>query len=132
MFGKRDAETSPRKFWTWFAAEAEGLTNALEALSRGEADAEWALSGLNDRIARFDSTLQADVIRTLDGQCHMTVTGAENAVNALLAAAPRLHGWTFSPPIEAADRRRVPFRLAPLPSLDRLNQPLTGLYEAYA
>lgn len=132
MFGKRDAETSPRKFWTWFAAEAQGLTNALEALSRGEADAEWAFSSLNHRIARFDSTLSADVVRTLDGQCHMTISGADNAVDALLAAAPAIFGWSFSATAEMAGRPRVPFRLAPRPSLDRLTQPLTGLYEAYA
>jgi hypothetical protein len=132
MFGRRDGDASPRRFWNWFASEAQGLTNALEALSRGEADAEWAFAGLNDRITRFDSTLQADVIRTLDGECQLTVSGAEAAVNALLDAAPVLRGWRISSSIDSADRRRVPFRLAPRPSLDRLNQPLSGLHEAWA
>lgn len=132
MFGRRDVETNPRRFWSWFASEAQGLTNALEALSRGEADGDWAFAGLNDRIARFDSTLSADVVRTLDGACHLTVSGAENAVHALLDAAPAITGWRFSASAEVADRRRVPFRLAPRPSLDKLNDPLSGLHEAWA
>jgi hypothetical protein len=132
MFGRRDGEANARRFWSWFAAESQGLTNALEALSRGEADAEWAFAGLNDRISRFDSTLQADAVRTLDGQCHMTISGAEQAVHALLAAAPRVSGWRFTAAATADDRRRVPFKVAPRPSLDSLTQPLSGHHEAYA
>lgn len=132
MFSLSDTKASPRRFWAWFAAEAHGLTNALEALARGEADAEWALAGLNDRIQRFDSTLEADIVRTLDGQCHMTVSGAEASVRALLGGAPQLAGWRFTPHADLADRRRVPFRLAPRPSLDLLNQPLFGRHDAYA
>jgi hypothetical protein len=132
MFGRRDGVVNSRRFWSWFASEAQGLTNALEALARGEADAEWALAGLNDRISRCDSTLAADVVRTLDGQCHLTISGADNAVHALLDIAPALAGWCFSANANVADRRRVPFKLAPRPSLDCLTQPLSGHHEAWA
>lgn len=132
MFGKRDVEMSPRRFWAWFETEAHGIANAFEALSRGEADADWALRALNTRISRFNASVEADIVRTLDGQCHLTVSGDEKAVRDLLAAAPILRGWRFTVAADLADRRRIPFRLAPRPSLDTLAEPLSGLYEAYA
>lgn len=131
MFGRREMDGSPKRFWRWFASEAQGIANALEALQRGEADAEWALAGLNDRIRRFDSTLEADVVRALDGHCHMTISGADAAVDALLAEAPRLAGWRFSRRNALADNRRVPFRVAPRPSADALGV-ISARYEAYA
>ena len=131
MFGRRDIDLNPRRFWSWFASEAHGVANALEALQRGEADAEWALVGLNERIRRFDSTLEADVVRTLDGHCHMTISGSDASVEALLAVAPRLAGWQFSPRAGLADTRRVPFRTAPRPSLDLLGG-ISARHEAYA
>lgn len=131
MFRKREADTSPKRFWSWFSAEAHGIANALEALSRGEADAEWAIAGLNARIKRVDSTLEADVTRSLDGTCCLTLTGADAAVDALLNVAPRIKGWRFSPPAPGASRVRIPFLRAPRPSLDVLTSPLTGLHEAY-
>jgi hypothetical protein len=132
MFGKRDVEMSPRRFWAWFETEAHGIANAFEALSRGEADADWTLKALNSRISRFNASVEADIVRTLDGQCHLTLSGDEKAVHDLLAAAPILRGWRFTPAADLIDRRRIPFRLAPRPSLDTLAQPLSGLYEAYA
>lgn len=132
MFGRREEDTAPRRFWSWFASEAQGFTNALEALSRGEADADWALADINQRLARIDATLEADVSRTLDGECHFTLTGADATAHALVDTAPALRGWRFSVGRDAADRRRVPFRLAPRPSLDALAQPLSGLHEAWA
>jgi len=131
MFGKRDFDSSPKRFWAWFSAEAQGIANALEALSRGEADAEWAIAGLNARIQRVDSTLEADVVRSLDGTCCLTITGADNAVDGLLELAPRLRGWRFSPPAPDASRARIPFLRAPRPSLDVLASPLRALHEAY-
>ena len=131
MFGRRDIDLNPRRFWSWFASEAQGISNALEALQRGEADAEWALVGLNDRIRRFDSTLEADVVRTLDGHCHMTISGADASVDALLAAAPRLAGWRFSLRAGLVDTRRVPFRLTPRPSMDILGA-ISARHDAYA
>lgn len=131
MFGRRDIDLNPRRFWSWFASEAQGVANALEALQRGEADAEWALAGLNGRIRRFDSTLEADVVRGLDGHCHMTISGADAAVDALLNVAPELPGWRFSPRNALADTRRVPFRAAPRPSMDVLGA-ISGRHEAYA
>jgi len=132
MFGKRDVEMNPRRFWAWFATEAQGIANALEALARGEADADWALESLNTRIRRFHASLEADVVRALDGQCHLTLSGEDEAVQAMLSAAPVLAGWRITPADRLADRRRIPFRLAPRPSPDTLAQPLSGLYEAYA
>ena len=67
MFGRGSVELNPRKFWSWFAAERHGIVNALEALQRGEADADWAINAINERIRRFDATLEADVVLTLDG-----------------------------------------------------------------
>jgi hypothetical protein len=133
MFSRKDSDANSRRFWSWFQAEAQGLSNALEALVRGESDAEWALDRLNQRVRRFDATLEADLILTLDGVCQMTISGQEHAIHALLDNAPAVRGWRFSTgQAGLADRRRIPFRLAPRPSLDLLNQPLSGHHEAYA
>lgn len=137
MFGRRSTETPPlsmatRRFWTWFRAEAQGIANAFEALARGEADADAALDGLNARIRRIDASLDADVVRTLDGQCHMTISGNERAIDAVIAAAPLMPGWRFTPRAVLADPRRVPFRLAPRPSLDLLAAPISARHDAYA
>lgn len=129
MFSKRgEGDFSPKRFWRWFAREARGIANALEALSRGEADAEWALISLNERIRRYDVSLEADVVRTLDGRCQMIVSGgADESVMALLEAAPSLAGWTFATHLESQPMRRVPFRRAPRPSLDTLDSPVGAL-----
>ncbi len=132
MFGKRDGDMNSGRFWSWFASEAQGIANALEALQRGESDAEWTLIGLNERIRRFDPALSADVARTLDGHCHMTISGPDIAVHALLERAPRLACWRFSPVHGVTDTRRVPFRLAPRPSMDSLAAPISAHHEAYA
>lgn len=132
MFGKRDGDMNSRRFWSWFASEAQGIANALEALQRGESDAEWAMIGLNERIRRFDPALEADVARTLDGRCHMTISGPDARVHALLERAPRLAGWRFTSRESVTDTRRVPFRLTPRPSLDSLASPISARHEAYA
>lgn len=131
MFGRRDFDSSPKRFWAWFSAEAQGIANVLEALSRGEADAEWALATLNTRIKRVDFTLEADVVRSLDGMCCLTLTGSDAAVDGLIETAPRLRGWRISPPVPETSRVRIPFLRAPRPSLDVLASPLTALHEAY-
>jgi hypothetical protein len=131
MFGRRQVDPSPRRFWSWFSGQSDGLRNAIEALARGEADAEWALIGLNERIRRYDASLEADVMRTLDGRCQMAISGgAPDLVLALLNAAPSIAGWTFTPRLEQVSR--VPFRVAPRPSLDLLATPLSAHHEAYA
>jgi hypothetical protein len=130
MFGRR-IDITPRRFWSWFITESQGMSNALEALARGEADAEWAIAGLNAQVKRIDSTLEADVVRTLDGDCHLTLSGRDDAVNALLDCAPRIAGWRFSSRVTAADTRRIPFRVAPRPSLDRIGAPIAARHEAY-
>lgn len=133
MFTRKDSDANRRRFWSWFQAESQGLSNALAALVRGEADAECALDQLNQRIRRFDASLEADLVLCLDGVCHMTVSGQEAGIRALLDGAPAVRGWRFSAGhAEMADRRRIPFRLAPRPSMDHLNQPLAGHHEAYA
>jgi hypothetical protein len=128
MFSKREGDFSPKRFWRWFARESKGIANAIEALARGEADAEWALIGLNERIRRYDASLEADVIRTLDGRCQMIVSGgADESVMMLLEAAPSLAGWTFATHLHAQPTRRVPFRRAPRPSLDIVDAPVGTL-----
>lgn len=132
MLGRRGIDSNPKRFWTWFAAEAQGVANALEALSRGEADAEWMIAGLNDRIKRVDSTLEADVSRSADGHCCLTLSGADAAVDAVLNSAPDLRGWRIAPRATAPAKQRLPFLRVPLPSLDVLASPITARYEAYA
>jgi hypothetical protein len=128
MFSKREGDFSPKRFWRWFARESKGIANAIEALARGEADAEWALIGLNERIRRYDASLEADVIRTLDGRCQMIVSGGtDESVMTLLEAAPSLAGWTFATHLDAQPTRRVPFRRAPRPSLDIVDAPVGAL-----
>jgi hypothetical protein len=125
MFGPRRGDFNPRRFWSWFASEAAGLSNAIEALTRGEAEAEWALIGLNERIRRYDPSLEADVVCTLDGWRLMTISGGSaESVSKLLSAAPAARGWRFAPHAHQSDPRRVPFRLAPRPSLDLLPAPI--------
>jgi hypothetical protein len=130
MFSKREGDHNPRRFWSWFAAEHQGLANSIEALARGEADAEWALIGLTDRIHRYDPTVDADIFRNLDGACQMVVTGPVEAVEALLAAAPASRTWSFVSRAVPADARRVPARVAPRPSSDATE--ISAYYEAYA
>ncbi len=132
MFGRRDGDHNPRRFWSWFSSEAQGLANGIEALTRGETDAEWLLIGLNQRIQRYSARLEADLSRTLDGACLLTISGPdEKAIAALIEAAPALRGWRIAPRAAIADQRRVPFRLAPQPSLDILS-PIQARHEAYA
>jgi hypothetical protein len=120
--GFRSQSSGARRFWSWFGAEADGLANSLEALSRGETDAETAFAALNARMARFDDTLQADLVRTLDGGSELRLSGGrEGSMQALLETAPRRAGWRFAPAAAHMDARRVPFRLAPRPSLDALS-----------
>ena len=133
MFGRREGDLNPRRFWSWFSNEAQGLANAIEALARGESDAEWALIGLNERIQRYHPHLQADVVRTLDGKHQMAVSGGtDEIVAALLNAAPAKAGWSFVARTVEADTRRVPFRVAPRPSMDALASPISAHHEAYA
>lgn len=132
MFGRREGDLNSRRFWSWFAGEAAGLANSMEALARGESDAEWALIGLNERIHRFDPALEADLVRDVDGACRMTVSGPDASVDALIHAAPAIKGWRFAPQTVAADTRRVPFRRAPHPSMDLMGSPIQARHEAYA
>jgi hypothetical protein len=141
MFGRRDGDNNPRRFWSWFAGEAQGLANGIEALARGESDAEWLLIGLNQRIHRYNPRLEADLSRTLDGRCLLTLSGADDiavdrAIAALVDAAPALRGWRIAPRAAIAEQRRVPFRLAPRPSLDAPLpdglSPIQARHEAYA
>jgi hypothetical protein len=132
MFQRRQGDLNPRRFWSWFAGEAHGLANVIEALMRGESDADWVLAGLNRRIGRYLLGLEADLSRTIDGECLMTISGANQpAIAALIAAAPAMRGWRFAPRASQADTPRVPFRLAPRPSLDIASQ-ISGRHEAYA
>ena len=130
MFNRKDGDLNPRRFWSWFAAEHQGLANSIEALARGEADAEWALIGLTERIHRYDPAVEADIFRNLDGTCQMVVTGPAESVSALLAAAPAARTWVFVSGVMSAASARVPYRPAPRPSTDA--SPISAHYEAYA
>lgn len=133
MFGRREGDLNTRRFWSWFSQEAQGIANAIEALARGESDAEWALIGLNERIRRFHPALEADIVRTLDGQHLMIVSGgAEETVALLLDAAPSMYGWRFETRTTHADTRRVQFRQAPRPSMDAMDAPISARHDAYA
>ena len=132
MFGRREGDLNTRRFWSWFSQEAQGIANAIEALSRGESDAEWALIGLNERIRRFHPALEADVVRTLDGQHLVIMSGAVETVTLLLNAAPEMDGWRFETRATQADTHRVPFRRAPRPSMDAMDAPISARHEAYA
>jgi hypothetical protein len=132
MLGRRRGDFNPRRFWSWFSGEAQGLANAIEALSRGESDAEWQMIALNERIRRYDPDLEADIVRSLDGTCHLTVSGgSDHSIAALLHAAPRTFGWRFTTRAGLSDQRRVPFRVAPRPSMDD-HSPVESAYEAWA
>ncbi len=53
MFGRRDGDSDPITLLRpGSPVQAHGLHNGIEALTRGEADAEWLLIGLNQRIQR--------------------------------------------------------------------------------
>ncbi len=130
MFGRRGGDFNARRFWSWFAAEAQGLFNGMEALQRGESDAEWALIGLNERLKRYDARLTADLARGLDGACELTVTGEAASTAALLANAPPLRGWRFRNGEVAALAPRIPFRVAPRPAFDASR--IEARHEAYA
>ncbi len=119
MLGRRRGDFNPRRFWNWFSNEAQGLANAIEALARGESDAERQLIALNDRIRRFDPGMEADVVRTLDGACMLAVAGgSDHSLAALLNSAPVLRGWRIVSRAGLTDPRRVPFRTTPRPSMD--------------
>jgi hypothetical protein len=130
MFSRKQGDHNPRRFWSWFAAEHQGLANSIEALARGEADAEWALIGLTERIHRYDPALEADIFRNLDGTCQMVVTGPKESVDALLSAAPAARTWVFVSGVMSAQTSRVPYRVAPRPSTDA--SPISAHHEAYA
>lgn len=133
MFGRRKGDLNSRRFWSWFSGEAQGLANGAEALMRGESDAEWQLIELNERIRRFSEGMEADVSHTLDGLYLLSISGPAERVAMLLNAAPVVKGWRLAPRDMGADadKRRVPFRLAPRPSLDAVS-PIEARYEAYA
>jgi hypothetical protein len=131
VFQKRESDFNPGRFWRWFGREAQGIANGMEALARGEAEAEWMLIGLNERLKRYDASLTADVCKTLDGQYRLSLRGeGTTAIKALMEAAPALAGWRIStePP---EDLRRMPFKMAPRPSLDA-GGTIEGLHEAWA
>lgn len=126
VFNRRN----PVRFWRWFAAEAQGLSMGLEALARGEADADRLLAGLCSQIQRYDASIQADLVRALDGSGELHLFGgSESSLNTLLLAAPALPGWRIM--AHAPEAPRVAYRPAPRPSLDVLGM-IEGRHEAYA
>ena len=134
MFQRRRlaGDLNAKRFWTWFAGEAQGLRNGMEALARGEADAGLALDKLNIRIRRYHPNLEADVVRGLDGLCELQISGGSQAALVdLTTRAPRLAGWRITSHANQSTTRRVPFLAAPRPSMD-LGLGIQGRHEAYA
>lgn len=130
MFNRRKGDLNSGKFWRWFAGEAQGLSMGIEALARGEADADWLLAGLCSQIRRYDASMQADIVRAVDGSCELHLFGGTDAsLNALIVAAPALPGWRIM--AHAPEASRVPYRRAPRPSMDLLGL-IEGRHEAYA
>jgi hypothetical protein len=104
----------------------------LKPSQRGEADAEWAIAGLNARIQRVDSTLEADVVRSLDGTCCLTITGADNAVDGLLERWPRACvAGGFRPRRPGCEPCAHPLPARAPAVAGRPRSPLTALHEAY-
>jgi hypothetical protein len=132
MFSRRSGDTNPRRFWSWFAAEAQGLSNGLEALARGESDGNWLFEALSANIHRYDAGMTADLVRSPDGTCELHLSGgSELNLATLLTAAPKLAGWRVMALVLPTSERRVPARIAPRPSLDLLS-PIQARHEAYA
>jgi|GEM_PF-1496303 len=131
MFFAPRPEVSSRRFWRWFAGEAAGLANALEALARGEADGSCAIDRLNRRIRSIDPRLEADVVRDADGLCRLSLTGEAPGLAHLLASAPRLAGWRIQAHHAGAPAPRIPFLRAPRPSLDEHALPVMGGWDAF-
>ncbi len=131
MFSRREGDHNPRRFWSWFAAEHQGLANSIEALARGEADAEWALIGLTERIHRYDPTVDADIFRNLDGTCQMVSDRPGRGGRSPARRRPRLAhlDLRLAPcPGRCAPRARP--GVAPRPSSDATE--ISAYYEAYA
>lgn len=128
---RRRGDFNTNRFWRWFAAEADGLANGIEALARGEADAEWLLIGVNERVRAYDPDLVADLRKTPYSACELVIRGHDpRSAVALVLAAPRLPGWSFTTAAATETAPRVPFRLAPRPSLDIST--ITARHDAYA
>ena len=101
MFGRGAIELNPRKFWSWFASESQGIANALEALQRGEADAEWAIIGLNERIRRFEklyATIAATDIDWWTRQYLLALSGENPAAETLAVGGARKESRSGRPP----------------------------------
>lgn len=100
-------------FWGWFAREAGGYRNALEALSRGEADAYSEMERLNRRVRRIHSGMRATVALGADGDCRLTFSGRERNIAQVLKSARNLPGWQVGfDEIDAAPARRPARRKA--------------------
>jgi hypothetical protein len=82
------------RFWGWFAGEAAGYRNALEALRRGEADGAATFNRLDRRVSRIGDRIQAVVDIAPDGGCRIVFSGREQDVRRVLKAARRVPGWS--------------------------------------
>lgn len=97
------------RFWNWFARAAHGYRNALEALTRGEADARSEMDRLDRRVRSIQGDLTASVALGPDGRCQIVFSGREDGVSSALRAARKLPGWD----VGYGDIQRLPPRAAP-------------------
>lgn len=132
MFSRRTGDLDAKRFWRWFAAESEGLASGIEALARGEADADWLFADLATAVRRYDPAMTADIVLGADGYCELSVSGGTDlSLAALMAASPTLPFWRIASRQEQPASRRIPYRAAPTPSLD-LSSLIQARHEAYA
>lgn len=109
-----------QNFWGWFAREADGYRNAIEALTRGEADATSELDRLDRRVKRIHGGMRVAVSRAADGGCQLTFSGREDTLTHVLKAARNLPGWQIgydqveAAPVRRAARRKTAIRKAVL------------------
>ena len=68
------------------AAGLKVIAARMAHLSRGEADTDWAFESLNTRLRRFHASLEADIVRTLDGKCHLPLLERKTTAFQFFAA----------------------------------------------
>lgn len=132
MIRGRRNEQRARRFWAWFNHQSQGFANGLEALMRGEADADQMLNALNLRLRAVDAALACDLARAADGVSELRFSGPAPFVFALIETAPAIRGWRFVEDGPDRDPRRAPWRITPRPALDFLAAPISGVHEAWA
>jgi len=113
MIGNIRTGLGAHGFWSWFEREAGGYRNALEALSRGEADSVAQMEQLDRRVRRIHSGMRATVSVNPEGGYRLVFSGREDSLTQVLRSARNLPGWQIGyDEVEAAPSRRPARRKA--------------------